>query len=480
MKKKHVHLIGIGGSGLSAIARVLLESGYLVSGSDRTSSPLLESLAADGVRVNIGHSADAIGEADVVVRSSAVTDDNPEVIAARERRIPVLKRSDFLGKFIQDLQQDCIAVAGSHGKTTTTAMIAWMLASMNADPSYIIGGVMKNTGSNAHAGSGHAFVIEADEYDHMFLGLAPQIAVITNIDYDHPDCFPTRQDYFNAFMEFARRLQTGGKIIACVDDPGTRLLLDSLPPEIGVSYGLSQGALYQARQFTSNLLGGLTFEAGYMGQGQVEPSFLAQVSLQAPGEHNMRNALAALAVAHQLGLPLDEAASALGTFAGAGRRFDLRGEASGITLVDDYAHHPTEIRSTLAAARQRYAERRLWVVWQPHTYSRTKALLDDFAGAFTQADRVIVTDIFAAREKVDLFSSVAVVRQMPIQPKAVYIPTLAAVVDTLAAHLRTGDVVIVFSAGDADQITTRLLAILQRREQFPPFQDLRPGSLGGE
>jgi UDP-N-acetylmuramate--alanine ligase len=454
----HVHLIGIGGSGLSAIARLLLESGFSVSGSDRTQSDLAKQLAAAGATVFTGHTAENIRGADLVVRSSAIPDSNPEVTAALAAGIPVLKRADFLGQLMRGRLG--IAVAGTHGKTTTTAMLAWLLVACGEDPSYIIGGVSKNLNNNAHAGRGQAFVIEADEYDRMFLGLSPQIAVVTMMEHDHPDCFPTAQEYYDAFAAFVRRLQPGGLLLTSADDPHAPALAAELPAGCRhLSYGMSPSADLRASSLTRNSAGGFTFQV-IDNTGEM----VMEIALEVPGEHNVRNALAAFAVARELSLDLAAAASALARFSGTGRRFDLRGEANGVVIIDDYAHHPTEIRATLAAARSRYADRRIWAVWQPHTYSRTLALLPEFKNAFGDADQVIVTAIYAAREKDPGFSAGQVVTEMP-HPAARYIPALTDVRDTLLAELQPGDVVLVLSAGDADQVSTQILAALHHKEE---------------
>jgi len=447
-----VHFIGIGGSGLSAIARLLAESGWDVSGSDRSLSPLASELMKAGIRVSIGHSAANLAEAELVVRSSAVPDSNPEVEAARARGIPVLKRAEFLGQVMQGKQG--IAVAGTHGKTTTTAMIAWMLVQLGQDPSYIIGGVSKNLGNNAHAGKGAAFVIEADEYDRMFLGLNPTLAVITYVEHDHPDCFPTMADYRAAFGEFAGRIQPGGMLLASADNHEAAALISHAPAGVQArTYGLNCPADYCARDLRPNSRGGFSFEAWRSNRR------LASLDLQAPGQHNAANALAALAAAHLLGLPLEGAAQALNQFSGTGRRFEVLGEAGGVTVINDYAHHPTEIRATLAAARARYASRRIWAVWQPHTFSRTRALLAEFLAAFGDADQVLITEIYAAREAAEGFSAAQIAAAMP-QPAARFTPTLEDARLHLLAHLQPGDVLLVLSAGDADQVSTGVLAQL--------------------
>jgi UDP-N-acetylmuramate--alanine ligase len=458
----HVHLIGIGGTGLSAIAQVLLESGYTVSGSDRALSPLAENLVRLGARVDIGHAAANVTGADLVVRSSAIPDGNPEVQAALALGIPVLKRADFLGQLMAG--RTGIAIAGTHGKTTTTAMIAWMLTTLGQDPSFIVGGVLKNGQTNAHAGKGSAFVIEADEYDRMFLGLSPQIIVITNVEHDHPDCYPTVAEYEGVFAEFITRLQPGGAIIGCLEDAGAAATLHQA--EVNgqhiITYALGQSADFQARKLARNAQGGFSFTLfRRLAPNNTVP--LAQVDLRVPGEHNVLNCLAALAVSDRLGLPLADAIAALETFQGTGRRFEVRGEADGVTVVDDYAHHPSEIRATLAAAHSSYPGRRLWAVWQPHTYSRTRALFTDFAAAFRTASEVIITEVYAAREPVEAFSAAELILPMD-HPSARFIPTLPEVVDFLSGALRKGDVLLVLSAGDADQISTQVLERLSQRD----------------
>jgi len=454
----HAHLIGIGGSGLSAIARLLLESGYSVSGSDRVLSEQAAELAAAGATVFAGHAAENIRGADLVIRSSAIPDSNPEVLAAQAAGIPVLKRSEFFGQLMSG--RIGIAVAGTHGKTTTTAMIAWLLTACGQDPSYIIGGVSKNLGNNAHAGQGKTFVIEADEYDRMFLGLDPQIAVVTMVEHDHPDCFPTAAEYMEAFTAFVGKLKSGGLLIANADDAQAAGLTGAVPAGCRVViYGLKPGADLRAINISRNAVGGFSFD--------VQSSFgtrVANIVLQVPGEHNILNALAAFAVAQELKINAGKAAAALDAFQGTGRRFDVRGEANGIVIIDDYAHHPTEIRATLAAARVRYPESRIWAVWQPHTYSRTQMLLADFTRAFNNVDRVIVTAVYAARETETGFSAAQVVAQMQ-HANARYIPALADVRETLMAELKPGDVLLVLSAGDADQVSSQVLSALRHKEQ---------------
>ncbi len=450
---KHVHFIGIGGTGLSAIARLLLESGYTVSGSDRSDTLLGRDLAAAGVQVTIGHAAENIRNADVVLRSSAIPDDNPEVVAAHVAGIPVLKRAAFLGQFMQGHKS--IAIAGTHGKTTTTAMISWALSAMAQDPSYIIGGVSKNLGNNAHSGTGDFFVIEADEYDRMFLGLDPDFAVVSTLEHDHPDCFPTPADYRQAFVEFVHRIKPDGHLFVCRDDAGAFSLAGEAQPTRTVwTYGLEPSANYYARNLHTNTRGGFSIEMVYSTRASTIEK-VVPISLQVPGEHNVRNALAAMAVCHQAGFEPGKVADTLATFTGVGRRFDVLGESHDITIIDDYAHHPTEIQATLAAARSRYPQRRIIAVWQPHTYTRTISLLDGFQNAFKLADVVFVTEIYSAREANPLITGSILLKKCPLI--CPFLPRIETASSAILQELRPGDVLLVCSAGDADQISKAVL-----------------------
>ena len=463
----HVHFIGIGGSGLSAIARLLLEEGYQVSGSDRALSPLAAELQAAGVHVHLGHAPENVTGADWVVRSSAIPDDNPEVLAALAAGIPVYKRADFLGRMMAE--RDGVAIAGTHGKTTTTAMIAWTLSQLGADPSFIIGGVSQNFGVNARAGQGRAFVIEADEYDRMFLGLKPRFAVVTNIEHDHPDIYPTPEEFQAAFSAFARLVPPNGALIISGEDNGAAQLAHEARQNgirvVGYRIAENQkteaGEWILAQNVMANRLGGFTFNA--LIRLQSGPNYISGVQLRVPGLHNVRNALATLGVAGLLGYNLKDAAQALSEFSGTARRFEIKGQAQGITVIDDYAHHPTEINATLDAARARYPASRIWAVWQPHTYSRTQTLFADFLTAFGEADEVIVSEIYAAREPHQAYSAAEVVRAMH-RPSAHFIPGLPEIQAYLLDHLQSGDILIVMSAGDADQVSAQVLAQLQKGE----------------
>ncbi len=450
----NVHLIGIGGAGLSAIATVLLQQGYTVSGSDMQPSSSTERLTQLGATVHIGHRPENLsGSLDTVVISSAIPADNPELVEARRRGLPVVKRAEWLGHMMQG--RVGIAVAGTHGKTTTTAMTAFMLQEAEQEPTYIVGGFVPQMNTNAAAGVGDTFVIEADEYDHTFLGLRPEVAVVTIVEWDHPDIFPTAGALHQAFQDFVRLVPADGLVIGCGDDPGARAIIEQAAANV-ITYGLQADNDWQAVEVRPNRRGGHDFKVmARVGQNAVLPHLT--VSLAIPGRHNVYNALAVLIIAYHRQIELAQAAEILSQFKGVGRRFELKGEVNGITVIDDYGHHPTAIKATLAAARARFGNRPLWVAFQPHTFSRTMALLDDFAGAFNEADHVIMVDIFASRETDEgLVNSKDIVERMT-HPDARYIGPLGEAADYLAAHLSPGDVLFTIGAGDGYRIGERVL-----------------------
>ncbi len=457
---KHIHLIGIGGTGLSAIALILLQNGYVISGSDRESSPLFNAITEAGAQTVLGHAPEHIKNPDLVIRSSAVPDDNLEVVAALSKGIPVLKRRDFLPELTKG--KETLAVAGSHGKTTTTAMLIWILHCLGKDPSFISGGVINQLACNAQAGSGTHFVIEADEYDHMFLGLTPKIAIITNIEHDHTDCFPTPADYLAAFKAFMQQVEPDGKALMCINDPETRSLktdLAGIKPNF-LGYGTTPDVDFLAKNI-AYIDGYPQFELSYRKDlGWAEN--LGTVRLCVPGHHNVLNATGALGAIHQLGLPVNDAIQAIGDFTGAGRRFEILGNVNNVTIIDDYGHHPSEIAATLEAAHSRYPGQRIWAVWQPHTYSRTQNLAEGFVQALDLADRVLVLQIYAAREKDPGYSSEQIVRALTTN-KALYAPSFELATEYLLKTLTSGDVVIVFSAGDATKLSRVLLKALDQR-----------------
>ena len=454
-----VHFVGIGGIGLSAIAKVFLEEGHRVSGSDLKLSSITDALARMGATIHEGHRAENVGEVQLVIVSSAVPPDNPEIAEARRRGIPVVKRDWVLERMTRG--RTTIAVAGSHGKTTIAAMLALILTEAGLDPTFIVGGILQNLGTNARAGRGEPFVIEADEYDRTFLGLRPRIAVVTNIEMDHPDCYPRLDDMVEAFREFLGLVPEDGCVVGCGDEARVRGVLGEL---VGahrvhvITYGLGEGADWRAVGIRPNELGGHEFVALHDGRG------VGEFGLGIPGVHNVQNALAALAVAHRMGLNLARVGETLRGFRGVQRRFEVKGEAGGVTVVDDYAHHPTQIRTTLAAARERYPGRALWVVFQPHTYSRTRALLDDFAASFADADHVVVTGIYAAREFDDLGVSAADIVARMAHPDVRHIADLRDAAGYVIHRLQPGDVLLTLGAGDVWKVGGWILTILGNRE----------------
>jgi UDP-N-acetylmuramate--alanine ligase len=450
----HFHLIGIGGAGISAIARVLLGRGFEVSGSDREANAFTAVLQSEGATIYEGHQAANIVGADALVISSAIPADNPEVVAAKAARIPVLKRADLLGHLMAD--KVGIAIAGSHGKTTTTGMITQIFMSADLDPTVIVGGVLPVLGSNGRYGQGNHFIIEADEYDYMFLGLRPTLAIVTSVEHDHPDIFPTEADYLRAFADFAKLLPKNGRLVACNEEAGVQQLLAEVTVPV-TTYGLGETADFRATDLRPNQLGGTDFLI-LKGRDTV-----GLIRLRVPGEHNVKNALAAIIIALQEGIPFATMQRALAEFGGVGRRFQVTGEVGGVTVIDDYGHHPTAIRTTLAAARQRFPGRRVWAVWQPHTYSRTKLLLTEFAASFADADRVIALDIYASREKETLGMNTAVVIAAMNHPQAIHIPCRKDAAAYLLDRVQPGDVILLFSAGDGNMVGQWVLEGLQKR-----------------
>jgi UDP-N-acetylmuramate--alanine ligase len=455
---KHVHFVGIGGAGLSAIARVLMEQGVQVSGSDLVLSRVAKALARDGASVFAGHRVENVRGAELVVISSAVPPSNVEVQAAQAAGIPVLKRPEFLGQMMNG--HTGVAVAGTHGKTTTTAMIASILLRAERDPTFIVGGVIAGLETNARAGGGEPFVVEADEYDRTFLSLRPKVAVVTIVEHDHPDCYPTFDDFRAAFEEFAALVPPDGLLVVCWDDPAARGLgqrrRDAGQPV--AFFGLDEGAEWRAEEVRPNFAGGVDFLAVHGGET------LGLVRLRLPGTHNASNAMAALTVADHLGVPFQATRSALTEFHGVGRRFEIKGVADGVLVVDDYAHHPTEIRATLRAARDRFPGQTLWAVWQPHTYSRTKTLLDQFAQAFDLADQVLVLPIYASREHDTLGLANADVAVAIAHPDVRQAESLDEAVVWLATEVRPGDVVLTLGAGDSDKVGEWLLEALESEQ----------------
>lgn len=384
-----IHFVGIGGAGMSGIAEVLINLGYKVSGSDLKETDVTARLKQLGASLHYGHKKENVGEAQVVVTSTAVKTDNPEVIFAREHKIPVIPRIEMLAEIAR--LKYTIAVAGTHGKTTTTSLVASILQEAGLDPTFIIGGKLKNLQSGAKLGQGDFMVAEADESDGSFLKLSPTYGIITNIDNDHMDYYKTEKNLFQAFVEFGNRVPFYGAMIICADDPGIKTIAHLLKRRV-ITYGLRSQADYQARNIAPGLHS-TTFEVEYQGE------ILGKIELKLSGKHNVSNALAAVICGLELKVPFARIADALKDFENAQRRLEIKAEKNGAVWVDDYGHHPTEIRATISALREKFPDRKLRVLFQPHRYSRTKLLMNDFGKCFEGADEVLLLPIYAASEK---------------------------------------------------------------------------------
>ncbi|MEK6606822.1 MAG: UDP-N-acetylmuramate--L-alanine ligase [Myxococcota bacterium] len=448
---RHIHLVGIGGSGMSGIAEILLSLGYRVSGSDAREGEAVRRLRELGAAVAIGHMARNLTDADVVVVSSAIGKGNPEVDAARTRGIPVIPRAEMLAE-LGRLKYG-IAIAGSHGKTTTTSLVGHVLAKAGLDPTVIIGGRVPAIGSGARPGQGEFLVAEADESDGSFLKLAPTIAVVTNIDAEHLDHYGSFEALRATFLDFCRKVPFYGLAVLCLDHPEVAAMIPRVDRR-HFTYGFAPGADFSARDVRAD---GMAMRFTLVRSGRAVGDGL----LPMPGAHNVQNALAALAVAEELDVPLPDALAALAGFGGIDRRFTVRGEARGVLVVDDYGHHPAEIRATLAAARA--LGRRLVVAFQPHRYTRTRDLMSQFARAFSDADAVAVAPIYAAGEEpipgvsaehlVDALRAAGHPRASQVARKE-----LAA---WLAREARSGDAALTLGAGDVTQVGEELLALLR-------------------
>ncbi len=449
-KAKRVHFVGIGGIGMSGIAEVLLNLGYRISGSDLKSSAVTERLAALGAKIYEGHAAEQIDDSDAVVVSSAVDESNPEVREARRRQIPVIPRGEMLAELMR--LKYGIAIAGSHGKTTTTSMTAAVLSHAGLDPTVVVGGRVSALGSNARLGKSDLLVAEADESDRSFLQLAPILAVVTNIDREHLDCYRSLEEVQEAFVEFVNKVPFYGAAIVCADDANVRAILPRIRRRT-LSYGISEAADLTASRVEAGPFAS-AFDLAFRGRA------LGRFELGVAGRHNVWNAMAAALAALELEVPAETIREGLRGFGGVDRRFQVRGRAAGVTVIDDYGHHPTEVRATLAAART-CEFRRIHVLFQPHRYTRTYHLLDEFAGAFGDADAVYVLDIYAAGEKP--IEGVTAERLAGRIPGAGYWPSMDAAIDAIERSAEAGDVVITLGAGNVWQAGDRLLARLARR-----------------
>lgn len=459
---RHIHMVGIGGSGMGGIAEVLLNLGYTVSGSDLKENPVTRHLQEEGAAIHFGHAEEHIAGCDVVVISSAVKESNPEVQAARAQRIPVVPRAEMLAELMRF--RHGIAVAGTHGKTTTTSLIASLMAEEGLDPTFVIGGRLNSAGTNARLGAGHFLVAEADESDASFLHLQPMSAVVTNIDADHMatydgDFARLRQ----TFVEFLHNLPFYGLAVMCLDDPEVRNLLPSVTRRV-VTYGFSAEADIRAHDVEQDGL-----RTRFRVSRADKPNWL-EVTLNMPGLHNVLNSLAAIAVVHDLGVSDRAIVAALDKFQGIGRRFQLGGEIRtanrSVLMVDDYGHHPRELAATLQAARAAWPERRLVVVFQPHRYSRTRDLFEDFTEVLSEADALLVLEVYAAGEEaVPGADSRTLCRAIRARGKVdpVFVGDPADLAETLGGVLQDGDVLLTMGAGDIGGIAQRLPKQLEER-----------------
>ena len=459
-KIRKIHFVGIGGIGMSGIAEVLLNLGFQVSGSDQKATPVTERLATLGAKVFEGHAASHASEAQVVVVSSAVRADNPEILEAQRRQVPVIPRAEMLAELMR--MKFNVAVAGAHGKTTVTSMIAVMTAEAKLDPTAVIGGRLDVFGSSARLGKSDLMVVEADESDRSFLYLLPSIAVVTNIDREHLDHYRDLDEIAAAFVSFMNKVPFYGAVVACFDPPW-RAVLQTLIPQLRrrvVTYGIEAGADVQGRVRELNSAGSV-FDVAVKGKD------LGVFSIPVPGRHNVQNALATLAVGLELDLTAEQIRHGLERFRAADRRFQIKAEVDGITIVDDYGHHPTEIRATLDAARLRGAKR-IIAIFQPHRYTRTKFLLDELAGSFAGCDRVYVLDIYAASEPpIPGVSSERLVGRMHELgvDTACYAPSDERVLEEIVSDARPGDLIITIGAGSVWKIGEAVAKELGARSQ---------------
>ncbi len=451
---QRVHFIGIGGIGMSGIAEILLTMGYPVSGSDLRPSPTTERLERLGATVYIGHAAENAAASDVVVTSSAVARDNPEVLEARARKIPIIMRAEMLAELMR--LKYGIAVAGMHGKTTTTSMVAAVLAGGELDPTVVVGGRVDAMGSNARLGKSQYLVAEADESDRSFLRLSPIMAVVTNLDREHMEAYRDMRDVEDAFVEFMDEIPFYGAVTACIDNPALKAILPRVTPRV-YTYGESPEADFRLRILRAESGSHATFEVNFRGL------VLGPFHLHVPGRHNLLNATAAVAIGVQLGLTPEAIATGLRSFRGVDRRFQTRGTARGVTVIDDYGHHPTEVRATLQAARE-CGYGRVLVLFQPHRYSRTRDLMNDFATAFGDADALQVLDIYAASEQPiegitgeTLAARIAEGGRAQGGGRVAYAASVAEAVERLAADAREGDMILTLGAGSVSQAGPLLL-----------------------
>lgn len=450
-KPLHIHFIGIGGISMSGLAEILMGEGFTVSGSDAKESPLTKSLEAKGAKIFYGQRASNIMDStEAVVYTAAIHSDNAEFAKAKEKNLPMLTRAQLLGQIMRNYETP-IAISGTHGKTTTTSMVSHILLEGKCDPTISVGGILPAIGGNIRVGESETFVTEACEYTNSFLSFFPKISIILNIDADHLDFFKDLDDIRNSFRRFSELLPSDGTLIINADIPNYQEITKNLPCHV-VTYGLEQEADYQAKNITFDKYGHASFTV--YKNGKKTGSYYLKV----PGMHNVSNALASIALGHLLGLTEEVIIKGLGSFTGTDRRFQYKGEVAGVTVIDDYAHHPTEIEATLHAAGN-YPHQKVWCVFQPHTYTRTKALLPEFAKALTLADHVVLADIYAARETdtLGISSEDLQKRIQELGTPCEYFPTFDEIENFLLENCSRGDLLITMGAGDVVNIGEHLL-----------------------
>jgi len=442
-KMRKIHFVGIGGIGMSGIAELLSNQGFIISGSDLRESSVTEHLRTKNIRINIGHDPQNIWDADVVVKSSAVVDENPEIASAIHRKIPVIRRAEMLAEIMRMSYGVCIA--GTHGKTSTTSMVGTVFEAAGLDPTVIVGGIVKNYGSNNLLGSGKYIIAEADEFDRSFLSLYPCIAGITNIDADHLDCYKDIDNIKSAFTEFANKVPFFGSVICCLDDKGVQSVIPNIKKNI-FTYGFSAQAALRAINIEMS-----NFETSYT--AILDNQELGQIHLKVPGKHNVLNSLLAVSVGLELQIPFSAIQTGLAGYNGVFRRFEYKGNVNDITLYDDYCHHPTEIIATLNAIKEN-TDRRIVAVFQPHLYSRTRDFYNEFGRSFFQSDILLVAPIFPAREKPIPGISGKMIADAAIQSghrHVHYIESNDEIVKSMKSHCQPGDIIVTMGAGNIYQ-----------------------------
>ena len=456
-KTQHVHFVGIGGIGMSGIAELLLNLGYKVSGSDIRQSDITRRLKELGGTIYVGHQREAVAGADVVVTSSAVQENNPEVQAAYEAHIPVIPRAEMLAELMR-LKKYGIAIAGSHGKTSTTSIVGWLLAEAGLDPTVVIGGKVNSLGTNAMLGGGEFLVAEADESDGSFLKLSPVLEIVTNVDLEHLDHYRDLDEIKATFLEFIDKVPFYGAAIVCLDDPNIADLLSHIKKRT-ITYGMTSQADVHARTITTRGMVS-TFEVC---KGK---EVMGEITLNLPGQHNVYNALAAIATGFELDISFEVIQKALASFSGVERRMQIKGECDGITVVDDYGHHPTEIKATLSAMRAAWPTRRIVVMFQPHRYTRTAGLFKEFSTAFHDANVLLLTEIYAASEQpIDGVNGISLLEEIKShgQREAHFVAEVASLAVTVRTMLQPGDIVLTLGAGNIWRAGEELLKILEQR-----------------